>query len=211
MGAYLISKSGWADCLTQAVLGPQRTSESMTMHLIFLRPKPRSLLLALLIAALLVLPFAVAAEKGLSPLAESREAPEFELPGVDGELHPFDEYRGRYLLVNFWAVWCAPCLKEMPSMERAYTELQSDRFELLAVHVGPSLEDAKTFARENHLSFPVLVDESMDLAGWQVLGVPTTYLVDPAGRIVAEAVGDRQWDSPQMIQALRKYLDVPSH
>ena len=49
MGAYLISKSGWADCLTQAVLGPQRTSESMTMHLIFLRPKPRSLLLALLI------------------------------------------------------------------------------------------------------------------------------------------------------------------
>jgi peroxiredoxin len=176
------------------------------MHPISLRPKPWAVIFALLTIGFSAALGAAAAEKGLAPLAESRAAPDFELPGVDGRPHRLDAYRGRYLLVSFWAVWCAPCMKEMPSMERAYNELKGDRFELLAVHVGPSLEDAKKFADEHHLTFPVLVDESMNLGVWQVLGVPTTYLVDPQGQIVAEAVGDREWDSPQMIEALRGYL-----
>ena len=92
-------------------------------------------------------------------------------------------------------------------MQRAYEQLKSERFELVAVHVGPSLEEAKKFADENQLGFPVLVDDSMNLGIWQVLAVPTTYLVDPEGMIVAEAVGDREWDTPQMMDALRGYLD----
>ena len=184
-----------------------QVSELMTMHPCRLRPKPWILLFALLTMVFVAAPYAVSAEKGLVALADPREAPDFELPGVDGQTYRRDEYHGRYLLVNFWAVWCPPCLKEMPSMERAYTQLKGDRFELLAVHVGPSLEDAKKFAGEHGLSFPVLVDESMALGTWQVLGLPTTFLLDPQGRIVAEAVGDREWDSPQMLEVLRGYLE----
>jgi len=177
------------------------------MNPIYLRPKLWALILGLLTVGLSAVLLAASVEKGLAPLAELRAAPAFELPGIDGRAHRYDEYRGRYLLVSFWAVWCAPCLKEMPSMQRAYEQLKSERFELVAVHVGPSLEDAKKFANENQLDFPVLVDESMDLGIWQVLAVPTTYLVDPGGTIVAEAVGDREWDTPQMMDALRGYLD----
>jgi len=168
---------------------------------------PGTLAVALLTLALASASFAVSSEKGLQPLAEPRQAPSFELPGVDGRVHRLDEYRGRHLLVNFWAVWCPPCLKEMPSMEQAYAKLKSDRFELLAIHAGPSLDDARRFAGEQGLTFPVLVDESMDLGAWQILGLPTTFLVDPQGRIVARAVGDRDWDSPHMLEALRDYLD----
>lgn len=180
------------------------------MYPIYLWPKPSAVMLALLTLGLSATLGAASPQKGLTPLTEPRAAPEFELPGIDGRAHRLDEYRGRYLLVNFWAVWCAPCLKEMPSMQRAYEALKGDRFELLAVHVGPSLEDADKFADENHLSFPVLVDESMNLGVWQVLAVPTTYLVDPQGKVIAEAMGDREWDSPQLMQALRAYLDGSS-
>jgi len=172
--------------------------------------------LAAVLLTLTCAPFAASADKGkgLEPLAEPRQAPAFELPGVDGRVHRLSEYRGRYLLVNFWAVWCPPCIQEIPSMERAYAELKGDRFELLAVHAGPTAEDAKGFAGEHGLSFPVLVDESMDLGKWQILGLPTTFLVDPEGTIVAEAVGDREWDSPKMLDTLRAHLGEavsPSH
>jgi peroxiredoxin len=162
------------------------------MHPISARRKSSIVALILVVAMLLTSAgLAGSEDKGLKRLAEPRQAPGFELPGVDGRVHRLEEYRGRYLLVNFWAVWCPPCLKEMPSMQRAYGSLKSDRFELLAVHAGPSLEDAMKFVDEHGLSFPVVVDQSMNLGVWQVLGLPTTFLVDPQGRIVAEAVGDR--------------------
>ena len=178
----------------------------MPMNLVCLRPSAWTVILALLTLGLSPARVDASPEKGLTPLAEPRPAPEFELPGTDGRSHRLEEYRGRFLLVNFWAVWCAPCLKEMPSMQRAYDTLQGERFDLIAIHVGPSLKDAKEFADENHLGFSVLVDESMNLGIWQVLGVPTTYLVGPQGKIVAEAVGEREWDTPQMLEALRGYL-----
>lgn len=70
-----------------------------------------------------------------------------------------------------------------------------------------SVSGAKQFADDLGLTFPILLDERLALSDWQVVGLPTTYLVDTKGQIVAKAVGDRQWDSPAMMQRLESYLD----
>lgn len=138
-----------------------------------------------------------------------REAPQFELPATQGGVLRLSDFKGRYLLVNFWAVWCSPCRREMPSMQRAYESLRGQRFDMLAIHVGPSVDGAKKYAGQLGLTFPIAVDADMALSRWQVQGLPTTFLLDPAGRIVAEAVGERAWDSPAMLDEIRRLTDLP--
>jgi peroxiredoxin len=144
--------------------------------------------------------------EGLAPLPQPRQAPEFRLPGIDGKEHRLSDDRGRYLLVNFWAVWCIPCRHEMPSLERLYQQVGRDELGLIAIHVGPSLEGAGSLAEQLHLGFPIMVDEDVTLGAWGVRGLPTTYLLDPKGRIVAAAVGERDWDSPGMVEAIRRWI-----
>lgn len=139
-------------------------------------------------------------------LEEPRTAPAFMLPSTDGEERSLDSYRGRYVLVNFWAVWCAPCRKEMPSMQVTYDALREDGLGMVAIHVGPSIANARDFASRLGLEFDIVVDEDMALTEWQVLGLPTTFLVDPEGRIVAEAVGERDWADPAVIDKLRALI-----
>ncbi|MCB1923612.1 MAG: TlpA family protein disulfide reductase [Gammaproteobacteria bacterium] len=146
------------------------------------------------------------AEKTFDLLAEPRPAPAFELTATRGGTVSLSDFRGQYVLVNFWAVWCTPCRKEMPSMQRSYDRLRGPRFEMVAIHVGPTLEQAGRFAEDLGLTFPILVDEDMRLNDWNVMGLPSTYLVDPEGRIVARAVGEREWDSPAMMQRLEEML-----
>ena len=170
--------------------------------MMYIRPN-KTWLLAL--GLLLVAPQVMAAGL-MRPLEAARPVPDFQLPGIDGRQHRLDDYRGRYLLVNFWAVWCTPCQREMPSMQRAYQRFKGERFDMLAVHVGPSLKQARTYAESRGLEFPILVDSEMDLSAWQVVGLPTSYLLDPQGRIVAEAVGERDWDSPGLLHQLEAYI-----
>lgn len=157
-------------------------------------------------AGLIAVSFALPAAESDTSVAGSRTAPGFELPAIDGSVYRLSDFRGRYLLVNFWAVWCSPCRLEMPSMQRAYQRLKSDGFDMIAIHVGPSLDNAKRYAQELGLTFPILVDADMDLGSWQVTGLPTTYLVDPQGNIIAEAVGEREWDDPKVIERLQTLM-----
>ena len=142
----------------------------------------------------------------LKPLDTPRSVADFELPGTEGDQHRLTDYRDRYVLVNFWAVWCTPCRREMPSMQRLYEKLRGERFEMLAIHVGPSLDQARTYGQKLRLGFPIAVDTDMVLTDWRVLGLPTSILFDPQGRIIAEAVGERDWDDPQLIRQLEAYL-----
>lgn len=144
-----------------------------------------------------------ASQRPLTLLDEPREAPAFALPAIDGAQRRLADYRGRYVLVNFWAVWCAPCRKEMPSMQATYEILKDEGLELVAIHVGPSLEMAREFASRLGLDFDILVDDEMALTDWQVLGLPTTFLVDREGRLVAEAVGERDWGDPVLVRQLQ--------
>lgn len=94
-------------------------------------------------------------------------------------------------------------------MQRAYEILRGERFDMLAIHVGPSVAGAEEFASQLELTFPIAVDIDMALGQWQVQGLPTTFLVDPDGQIVAEAVGEREWDSEAILEQIRSLIGQP--
>lgn len=156
---------------------------------------------------------AVAAD--LPPLSHSltqqapRPAPALRLQDLDGQLTDLAHLKGRVVLINYWATWCPPCRREMPSMERLSQALKSEAFSVLAVNVGEDADtiDAFTSQLDTELSFPILLDtRSRAMQAWQVAGLPTTFLADKQGRIVASAIGGREFDHPEIIRAIRELL-----
>ena len=140
----------------------------------------------------------------LHPLPEALPAPDFNLVDSDGNQHRLSDYRGRVVIINFWATWCPPCREEMPAMQRAWSQLQQDNIAMLAVNVGEDEDTVFTFTANYPVEFPLLLDrDSSVIQAWPVRGLPTTFVVDPRGNIVYRAIGSRNWDDPAVLTALR--------
>jgi len=137
----------------------------------------------------------------LTPLPDLPPAPDFTLKDMEGNSHTLSAYRGKVVIVNFWATWCLPCRKEMPSMQRAWEQLRAKDVQLLAVNWGDSLNFMEKF-RDSlpPMDFPLLHggDEAMTKA-WSVRGLPTTYVIDPQGRMAYKLVGETEWDKPDVM------------
>ena len=142
---------------------------------------------------------------GLTVIAQPQPAPALILADMDGKMHDLSDLKGKVVVVNFWATWCPPCRREMPSLERLKQRLQSRGLAVLAVDVG---EDADTvFAFTGQLepapTFPLLLDrDSQAMQRWKVKGLPTTFVIDQQGRVIFRAIGGREFDNPAMIAAL---------
>ncbi len=165
----------------------------------------------LLFALLLSLILAATAQKpgvGLTSLLDKPQAPDFQLSDVDGNTHRLSDCRGRVVIVNFWATWCPPCRAEMPSMQRAWEKLQQEGIMMLAVNVGEDEDTIFQFTANYPVEFPLLMDLDSKIIGeWPVRGLPTTFVVDPQGRLAYRAIGGREWDEAELLQqvkALRK-------
>ncbi|MGF6861086.1 thiol-disulfide isomerase/thioredoxin [Rhodobacteraceae bacterium MBR-64] len=119
------------------------------------------------------------------------------LDAEDGE-HLMSEYRGKYVLLNFWATWCAPCRKEMPSLDRLQAVLGGANFAVVTVATGRNPVPAirKFFDETEVAHLPILRDPKQQFArDMAVLGLPSTILIDPEGREIARLIGDAEWDS----------------
>lgn len=145
---------------------------------------------------------------GLTALLDKPLAPDFQLSDVDGNIHRLSDYRGRVVIVNFWATWCPPCRAEMPSMQRAWEKLQQEEIMMLAVNVGEDEDTIFQFTANYPVEFPLLMDlDSKIIEEWPVRGLPTTFVVDPQGRLAYRAIGGREWDKTELLEqvkALRK-------
>jgi len=109
------------------------------------------------------------------------------------------------VIVNFWATWCPPCREEMPSMQRAWEQLQAEGVMMLAVNVGESADTVFQFTANYPVDFPLLLDlDSSVLGQWPVQGLPATFVVDSEGRIAYRAIGGREWDDPQLLAPVLK-------
>jgi len=130
-------------------------------------------------------------------------APSFTLKDMDGKTHKLEDYRGQVVVLNFWATWCPPCREEMPSMERAWQQLQKENIAMLAVNVGEDADTIFTFTADYPVSFPLPMDRNSSVINeWPVRGLPTTFVLDKQGRIVYRVIGGREWDDPELIEML---------
>ena len=144
----------------------------------------------------------------LHAVADRPMAPDFALADIDGAIHRLSDYRGQVVIVNFWATWCPPCREEMPSMQRAWEEIQDEGIVILAIDVGEDEDTIFTFTADYPVEFPLLLDlDSRVIQEWPVRGLPTTFIVDPQGRIAYRAIGTRDWEDSTLLDTLRKLHD----
>jgi peroxiredoxin len=137
------------------------------------------------------------AKLGIEPL-EKRAAPDLQLKDVDGNMDRLHDFKGKVVLLNFWATWCPSCRFEMPSMETLHKELSSRGLAVVAVALQDSTEDVRAFYNEYHLSFPALLDHDAAASDvYEVWSLPTTFVIGKQGFIVGKVVGYRDWNSEQ--------------
>jgi thiol-disulfide isomerase/thioredoxin len=164
--------------------------------------------LALLFALAVALCGRPAAATDLSKLQEWKGAtPKLVLKDLDGKQHDLAQYRGKVIVVNFWATWCTPCVKEMPALQRLNEKLGSERFALLAVNFGESDKQVRPFINKLGARFPVLLDRDMRATNaWVDKGLPTTFVIDPNQKIRYRVLGDFEWDAPAVEAKIRALL-----
>ena len=142
-----------------------------------------------------------------------KNAPE-ELPhapfvDADGRELTLADYKGKVVLLNLWATWCAPCRKEMPGLDRLQASLGSDKFEVVAVSVDRTgVDGAKKFLEQIHVrSLAVLADPTARMATTlRAIGLPSTLLIDAQGREIGRLVGPAEWDTPEAKALIRATL-----
>jgi peroxiredoxin len=151
-------------------------------------------------------------DKGtISPLhADSvinTKAPDFSLKDVRGNDIALSSFKGKVVLLNFWATWCPPCKAEMPAMNKLYNEMKSRGFEVLAVTSDSSLSDVNDFLSRNKLDFRILFDEKKSVTRlYKVFSMPTTFLIGRDGTIVEKFYGEYDWTERDVRATIEKFL-----
>ncbi|MFD9625588.1 TlpA disulfide reductase family protein [Peribacillus muralis] len=124
-------------------------------------------------------------EDSLGGLKIGAKAPNFSLKTLDGKQVELADYRGKKVMLNFWATWCPPCKKEMPDMEK-YAQQAGDDVVVLAVNIDPE-NDVQAFVKENGITFTIPLDSNSAKnpvnERYKVLSIPTTYFIDKQGKI----------------------------
>jgi peroxiredoxin len=142
---------------------------------------------------------------GTGPAVQGELAPDFTFKDQAGKQYPLADFRGKVVLVNFWATWCPPCREEMPSLEQLQHRMAQRPFTILALSVDDSWEPVNRFMKENGLGLTIYDD--FDKKASTLYGsfkYPETYIVDKKGKVAYKIVGPTDWVSSEML----KFLDV---
>lgn len=137
-------------------------------------------------------------------------APDFVVKNLRGGMTSLSQYRGKVVLINFWATWCGPCKMEMPSMEALYRSHQRDDFELLAVSIDTMGEPpVRLFVEDFGFTFPVLMDNQFEVNDrYQVRVVPTSILIDRKGVVAQRFLGAKDWNSKESRSVIEKLVQA---
>lgn len=143
----------------------------------------------------------------LLPYSGPDERLSLVLEDLSGRQQALNERQGKVVLVNFWASWCAPCLIEMPGMQRLLTAMQDRPFDILAVNVNEARDKVWRFKTMLGIDFTTLLDSDGVVAqAWDVQVYPTSYLIDPDGHIRYVAYGALTWDDMQTRQQIEALM-----
>jgi len=137
--------------------------------------------------------------------------PALQLQLLSGHQTSLSRYRGKVVIINFWASWCPPCVHEMPSMETLYQRYSTKNFTILAVNMAEDKATINDFLQNRvNVSFPILLDhEGKALKDWQIIAFPSSYIIDTQGKIRYALFGSILWDQPEVIEIIDKLLKEP--
>lgn len=130
-------------------------------------------------------------------------APDFQLSTLEGDEVSLSDFRGKRVMINFWATWCGPCRVEMPDMEDFYLKNDVVILAINLTETEPNVQQVQDFVDEFYLSFPILLDETITVATeYEIRPIPTSFLVDSNGVIQNKAFGALTYD--QMVDEFEK-------
>jgi thiol-disulfide isomerase/thioredoxin len=132
--------------------------------------------------------------------------PPLALRDIEGKEHNLADYKGKVVVLNFWATWCDPCREEMPAMQRLQDKL-AGKLVILAVDYGEGAPRIKDFLKKVPVRFTMLLDRDTSAAtAWKVKVLPTSLIIDPQQKVRFVAVGDIGWDTQAVEEQIRKLL-----
>lgn len=162
---------------------------------------------ALLFALCCMLAGAAAAAPALSP-GSGEAAPALELKDLEGRPQSLAAHRGKVVLVNFWATWCEPCRREMPSIQRLRARLAGKRFAVMAVNTDEPESRVRQFLTQTQLDLPVVMDPNKTVTReWGVRMLPVTFIIGADGRIRYRLVGDLDWNSETVVGVITQLMN----
>ena len=133
------------------------------------------------------------------------KAPDFTLKDVNGKDVTLSSFRGKVVLLNFWATWCPPCKYEMPSFNKLYKEMKAQGLEVIAVSTDDSISYVKDYLSKNSMDFKILMDEKHSVTKqYKVFSMPTTFLIDRNGLIIEKFYGEYEWTDPDIKKKIEK-------
>jgi thiol-disulfide isomerase/thioredoxin len=197
-------------------MGPRHVDDEGMLYMSLERMKKHYLLAFFLLV--LLCPYSSPAEdldllKKLHfvPQAGSVPAPFFTAENLEGKKMSLDDFRGKVVILNFWATWCPPCRLEMPSMEKLYRRFKGQGLEIVAMNFMERPEPISSFMKDNALTFRVLLDRTGEIA--QLYGahaLPVSYLIGREGDLLAKSIGYKDWYKKEVRQFASLLLEDES-
>jgi thiol-disulfide isomerase/thioredoxin len=134
-------------------------------------------------------------------------APALQAQDLNGVPHTLASFRGKVVLLNFWASWCPPCQREMPSMERLRLKMAGRPLEIVALDSAETRDEVSTYLSRMPLGFPVLLDpDGSNTRRWKVFALPSSFLLDAEGRVRHILTGPTEWDEGEALRLLESLL-----
>lgn len=159
------------------------------------------------LAACLVLLLGAGAQAAGFETRAATPAPELKAQDLSATPKTLADYRGKVVLLNFWASWCPPCLKEMPSMERLRAKAEARGLVIVALNSAETREEVEAYLSKMKLRFPILLDpDGSNTRRWNVFALPTTFLLDAEGRIRHVLTGPTEWDEGEALKVIEAML-----
>lgn len=133
--------------------------------------------------------------------------PDFQLSDMDGKPLQLSGYRGKVVVLNFWATWCPPCVDEMPSLNRFQETLAPKGVVVLAVSVDDDEQVLRKFAADHQLKMTILRDPGRKVSSqYQTYKYPETYILDRQGRLAQKLIGEADWNDPNLVSFVQQLV-----
>ncbi len=144
-----------------------------------------------------------AASGTLKPYSGKLTNPQFKLTDMHNEKHSLSEYQGNIVLVQFWATYCSPCRKEMPTMNSLLKKMEGKPFKIVTINMAEDKQTIENFLKEVKVDFPVFLDsDGSTINQWKVFAAPANFILDKKGKIIYTLFGGIDWNSDEMVKKL---------